>query len=238
MKSGIYKITNTVNNKYYIGSSVNIHKRWISHKCDLNKQRHPNKHLQYSFNKHGFDCFKFEVLEYCDRPLLKETEQKFLDMLYSKDQCYNILKESYSVHGENHTMFGRTHTAEARLKIKEARSKQTIKHSLETRRKIGEGNKGRPINMNHINNMVKARNGIAWNKGLKIGTNKNHILSDEKIKNIISDYKDGLSINQVKDKYKMSWKRVKIVLKENNIKTRTISQEKQLRDERRVKKVN
>jgi predicted GIY-YIG superfamily endonuclease len=49
--SGVYEIKNTLNNKRYIGSSVNIQKRWYAHKRMLNLNTHPNKHLQAAWNK-------------------------------------------------------------------------------------------------------------------------------------------------------------------------------------------
>ncbi len=58
---GVYKITNTVNGKFYIGASNNIAKRWRSHKRDLNKQTHHNKYLQRAWNKHSELAFIFEV---------------------------------------------------------------------------------------------------------------------------------------------------------------------------------
>lgn len=236
MNCGIYLITNKINGKFYIGSSVDIHKRWISHKCDFNKKRHPNRHLQSANDKYGFSCFEHSILEYCDRSQLKVREQFYLDKMFDKEKCYNIFRESYAVNGVNHPMFGRTHTLEAKIKIKEARSKQTITHSEETRSKISKGNIGKTVSMDHIMKMVKARNGVNWNKGLKLPTAKRHIISNEKLHLILVDYSNEFSINQIKDKYNMCWKRVKSVLQENGIITRTISQEKKLRDERKIKK--
>jgi group I intron endonuclease len=56
---GIYKITNLVNNRYYIGSSLDIKRRWDTHRRMLNKNNHHNDFLQKSWNKHGGDNFKF-----------------------------------------------------------------------------------------------------------------------------------------------------------------------------------
>ena len=44
--SGIYKITNKVDGKFYIGSSKNLHKRWLSHRSELRRNHHCNQHLQ------------------------------------------------------------------------------------------------------------------------------------------------------------------------------------------------
>lgn len=77
--SGVYKITCLVNNKVYIGSSVNITKRWHCHKSTLNKNRHHSKYLQNSWNKYGVDHFEFKVLIYCDPHNNLYYEQKFID---------------------------------------------------------------------------------------------------------------------------------------------------------------
>lgn len=59
---GIYKLTNTVNGKFYIGSSINCNSRRKVHFSKLRSNTHDNKHLQASFNKYGRDAFIFEVI--------------------------------------------------------------------------------------------------------------------------------------------------------------------------------
>ena len=44
--SGIYKFTNTVNNKIYIGSAQNLRKRFFKHINLLNKNSHHSLHFQ------------------------------------------------------------------------------------------------------------------------------------------------------------------------------------------------
>lgn len=70
IKSGVYKIVNIVNGKFYVGSSININKRWGEHKRSLRKNCHNNDFLQKSWNKHGEINFKFEILEI----VIDETE--------------------------------------------------------------------------------------------------------------------------------------------------------------------
>jgi group I intron endonuclease len=94
--SGIYKIVNKVNGKYYVGSSLDIfgepHGRFYQHKAHLKCQRHYNKHLQRAWNKYGPDAFEFIVVETTD-PSKNEvltTEQKYLDTArMEKHKCYN-----------------------------------------------------------------------------------------------------------------------------------------------------
>ena len=69
MKSGIYIIKNLLNEKIYVGSSVNIKKRFQEHKLNLRKNEHANFHLQKSWNLHGEENFIFVELEYCDKNL-------------------------------------------------------------------------------------------------------------------------------------------------------------------------
>ena len=90
-RCGIYKIINLKTGKFYLGSSVNIAKRFAQHLCDLRGNRHHSIYLQRAFNKHGEGCLKFQVVELCDKSFLKEREQAYLRSL---DYCnsYNVSK--------------------------------------------------------------------------------------------------------------------------------------------------
>ena len=59
----IYKITNLVNGKIYVGSSKNAIRRMKAHVYKLNLGIHPNKPLQASWILHGEDAFVFSILE-------------------------------------------------------------------------------------------------------------------------------------------------------------------------------
>ena len=74
--TGIYKITNNINGKSYIGQSVNIQKRFNNHKSAA---FNPNNRL-YEFplyraiRKYGIENFNFEVLEECKKEELNNKE--------------------------------------------------------------------------------------------------------------------------------------------------------------------
>lgn len=89
---GIYCITNTVNNKKYIGQSKNIHKRWKVHKSYLNKGKHVNEHLQFVWNKYGEDSFDFSILELCNIDELDEKETSYILKMNTMDENigYNL----------------------------------------------------------------------------------------------------------------------------------------------------
>lgn len=82
---GVYKIVNIVNNKVYIGSSVNIKYRLNTHKRLLRQNKHFNYHLQSSYNKHGESSFLFVQLEITTKEQMIEREQYWIDFLKVTD---------------------------------------------------------------------------------------------------------------------------------------------------------
>ncbi len=92
MGCGIYIITNLINKKVYIGSSVRINTRLMSHKYMLRLNEHFNQYLQKSFNKYGENNFSFEVLELCDEYLLVSRENYYIEKYESNNltKGYNL----------------------------------------------------------------------------------------------------------------------------------------------------
>jgi group I intron endonuclease len=83
--SGIYQITCLPTGKIYVGSAVDIRRRW-QHHCDvLKRHAHRNKYLQAAWDKYGKDNFVCDVLEVVHRDNLLTTEQKWID----QTQCTN-----------------------------------------------------------------------------------------------------------------------------------------------------
>lgn len=77
---GIYRITNIINNKVYIGQSINIEDRFAHHRSSLSHNRHENEHLQRSWNKYGAQHFMFEVLEECSEEELDSKERYYINL--------------------------------------------------------------------------------------------------------------------------------------------------------------
>lgn len=90
---GIYKITNTLNNKCYIGQSIDIKIRWIQHIYE-GKRNNPQGKLYSAIFKEGIENFSFEVIEECplDEKILNEKERYWIEYYNSFNKGYNSTK--------------------------------------------------------------------------------------------------------------------------------------------------
>ncbi len=79
---GVYQIRNIINGKRYIGSAVDLDRRWNEHVNRLNRSGHHNKYLQNAWNKYGSSSFVFEVIELCPIDQRFYIEQDFIDDLH------------------------------------------------------------------------------------------------------------------------------------------------------------
>lgn len=87
---GIYKITNKLNGKCYIGQSVNIEHRWIEHKSRaLHLSKHSCTALYFAIRKYGIDNFQFEVIEETSIDKLNEREIYWINYFNSYYNGYN-----------------------------------------------------------------------------------------------------------------------------------------------------
>jgi len=137
MSSGIYQIQNTLNDKCYIGSAMDLQKRWMGHLNDLYHERHHNRYLQRVFDKYGEEAFTFIVLEYVEEPeTLIEREQYYL----------NILNPEYNLAPTAGSQLGMRRTDETRAKMSRAHRGKHL--SIETKKKISKSLLGNQRNRN------------------------------------------------------------------------------------------
>jgi len=141
---GIYMILNLVNNKKYIGQSIDIEERWDEHIRDLRANRHGiyrrNKklngqigHLQHAWNKYGSESFEWIILKFCNLNKLNHWEKIYVDR-------YN----SFNPHcGYNEKPGGDCHVCSDEIKSKISKTLTGRKRTEESRRKQSESTKGR-----------------------------------------------------------------------------------------------
>ena len=131
--SGIYEIRSRIKpERIYIGSAVNIHKRWGSHLNELEKNKHKNGRLQNHFNKYGKDDLIYSILMGCDKDCLLTAEQYFLDIY---KPYFNIQQHT------THTNLGRKFSDEVKEKL--SLSHMGIKYSEESKSKRSQSLRGR-----------------------------------------------------------------------------------------------
>lgn len=146
-KTGVYKIINLITEKVYVGSAVDIERRWCEHKRGLNYNRHHSHKLQNSANKHGIENFIFELIEECDKELLIEREQYWMDLLCSVVNGYNVAPTAGNC-------LGRVHSEKSKIKMSNYWKEywkthdnfnkgKTQETSKETRDKLSKAFKGR-----------------------------------------------------------------------------------------------
>lgn len=90
-KCGIYKITNLINQKCYIGQSIDILRRWRNHKTtSQNSLKEAYEYPLYrAFRKYGLENFSFEILEECTQAELDSKESFYIEKYNSIIQGYN-----------------------------------------------------------------------------------------------------------------------------------------------------
>lgn len=128
----IYKITNTITSKCYIGKTNNIKRRWQEHKS---KNIKTDSKLGRAFIKYGIDSFQFEVL-FCITSWndVEDIERHFVDAF---DSYYN---------GYNSTIGGGGSTRyipDDDYKFKSGSSARGIPKSIEHKIKISKSNLGK-----------------------------------------------------------------------------------------------
>lgn len=84
----IYKITNDINNKIYIGKTeFSVEKRFKQHCNDSKKEKLKNRPLYAAMRKYGIEHFHIEIIEETTCP--EEREQYWIEQLRSFKKGYN-----------------------------------------------------------------------------------------------------------------------------------------------------
>jgi len=161
----IYKITNLINSKSYIGKTNNLQLRWKSHRNEakLQRKKYP---LYLAMNKYGIDNFSIEKIEELDDETFCFDREKYWIEYYRTNISkygnqfgYNLTEGGEGVSGYVYTIaqkeirsvskmgmknpfFGRRHSVLSKKQISNSRiGKITLP---ETKEKISRALKGLP----------------------------------------------------------------------------------------------
>lgn len=148
--AGVYIITNSINNKQYVGVSVNLQNRLRQHRY-LKKR---DTVINSAFKKYGLDNFSISPTYLPDYniPELLEIEEELIAILNtSVPHGYNVLLSG------NFPMLGKKHTEESRKKMSE--SLMGRKCTAETRKKLSEASTGRKHTEETRKKMCEVRKG-------------------------------------------------------------------------------
>lgn len=89
----IYKITNDINNKVYIGKTMaSISERWKEHLSDMDKRKNEKRPLYAAMRKYGTGHFHIEEVEQCRNNILNERECYWISFYDSYSNGYNATK--------------------------------------------------------------------------------------------------------------------------------------------------
>lgn len=189
---GIYKITNLIDGKIYIGQTVNYKKRKTSHLTSLKNGKHHNDHLQRAFEKYGENSFKIKLIKECTIEELDKLEKYYINELdaCNHDKGYNMMHG-----GQKYRKF----TKEVRLKM--SKSGKGRKFTDEHKRKISLARKGIVISQESIDKAIETKKRLKVHCGEK---NPNALISDNIAEKIILNLIDGLPVNDIADRYQVS----------------------------------
>lgn len=113
--SGVYCITNKINGKIYIGSSLDINHRFSSHRSTLYRNKSPCPKLQAAYNECGLETFNFEIIEIC--------KPEKTDILLREQHYINLFKPEYNAQkSAQQNSIGTKRSRETKQKMSEAKS--------------------------------------------------------------------------------------------------------------------
>lgn len=206
-ESGIYKIICIANNKFYIGSTINIRSRFLRHMAALRKNKHVNNHMQLAFNKYGEENFTVIVLELCPKELLHKQEDFWINQTNCLDKSIGFNKRDKAsggttISGEEHYLYGKHMSDETKAKLSASTAGEN--HPMFGKKVSQEAKDKRRATMIKKGWKPKIINPNARSEA-KLGSNNPHSkLNEEKVREIKLKLKNGIKPSILADEYCIS----------------------------------
>ena len=149
--TGVYMIMDIIEEKKYIGSSLNIRSRCASHRSSLRRGFHENCKLQEAWNSKSELNFIFEIVESCSEEFLRDREQYFIDF-------YETTNSQFGFNIYPAEMLGRKNPESTRQKIsiatKQAMATEKVKNNVSKAQKKRFSNPEEKIRIRNIINPI------------------------------------------------------------------------------------
>lgn len=223
-KSGIYLIKNNLNQKIYIGSSMNIYRRWLSHISALQRGNHCNVKLQNSWNLHGSACFDFYVLYFLRRDT-NESKKDFRKRLREEElQClieYNPFKEKgYNLSRSTEGMrryLDRELLQHGKSIMSEEQFDFLIEKLLDPYNSLIDISKELNINYGTVKDIYEGNTYTGLTREYSFPKRKKHNFKEDKLKDIENLIKQGVSYREICNILNISMSYLKQLAEQNHI---------------------
>lgn len=154
MEGIIYRWTNKVNGKKYVGQTVNPRKRYLQH---YNGERADSQIIDRAILKYGAKNFDYTVLQ----TIQADTREELRRLLDEAEIAAIRLEQSYykTGLGYNMTLGGMTrgtynHSEETKIKLSKMKKGQKLSEAA--KRNIAEGHRGLKLSEEHKASLQKA----------------------------------------------------------------------------------
>lgn len=196
----LYRITNQVNQKNYIGQTVNDKTRWTAHKSFAKNAEKTGQYIHRAMAKYGVDNFTYEVIAVC---LTQEDANEIESILITQYNCrnkqygYNVMPGGKNISGPDHPNYGKIHSEETKQK-----RSQTMKQ------KCADGWVPKTL-------FVTDSDATRYWQGKE--SPRKITLSNDDVKSIIELYLAGQTVKDISERMKIDDRIISRELKDNDI---------------------
>lgn len=199
----LYSITDTLNNKVYIGQTIDPTRRWSYHKTQ-SKRLKPLQYIHRAMAKYGIDNFQFEVIATCktqadtdetEKQLIKQYDSRNKEKGYNRAPGGNIAWES-GLPSHMYSMYGKHHSEKSKEQIRVALTGNAKSSNVRSKMSIAA------IRRNTNDSSNVRTTGKKWKR-----------MTFETAEKIRNEYRNGgISFTQLAEKYGCSVGNISLIM--------------------------